>query len=221
MSSAAGVGAQWTFLSDPGRKVQKDLDIAEYTDPDHNPMIPHTAGARARPACLQDLQRLLVLRPADRGGAAPRPARRAAAVPARLGHQQRGAADSVGERRQGEVSIRTEKRRHRCSPNRTKGASRPDGGLGTDTKVLRTIAPDTSILLVAVATRPATAGSPDVCRCATLCGRSTSELHGDAHDDEKTRLRPKKSRGCVIASTIWSVSWRCRPSGLSPSRLKS
>ena len=37
-----GVGAQWTFLSDPGRKVQKDLDIAEYTDPDHDPMIPHT-----------------------------------------------------------------------------------------------------------------------------------------------------------------------------------
>jgi peroxiredoxin len=38
----AGVGARWTFLSDPGRKVQKDLDIAEYTDPTHNPMIPHT-----------------------------------------------------------------------------------------------------------------------------------------------------------------------------------
>lgn len=37
-----GVGAHWTFLSDPGRKVQKDLDIAEYTDPHHNPMIPHT-----------------------------------------------------------------------------------------------------------------------------------------------------------------------------------
>jgi len=36
------VGAHWTFLSDAGRKVQKDLDIAEYTDPDHNPMIPHT-----------------------------------------------------------------------------------------------------------------------------------------------------------------------------------
>ena len=31
-----------TFLSDPGRKVQKDLDIAEYTDPHHSPMIPHT-----------------------------------------------------------------------------------------------------------------------------------------------------------------------------------
>ena len=38
----SGVGAHWTFLSDPARKVQKDLDIAEYTDPTHNPMIPHT-----------------------------------------------------------------------------------------------------------------------------------------------------------------------------------
>jgi hypothetical protein len=36
-----GVGAHWTFLSDPGRKVQKDLDIAEHTDPEHNPIIPH------------------------------------------------------------------------------------------------------------------------------------------------------------------------------------
>ena len=38
----AGVGAHWTFLSDAGRKVQKDLEIAEYTDPTHDPMIPHT-----------------------------------------------------------------------------------------------------------------------------------------------------------------------------------
>ena len=38
----ASVGAQWTFLSDPARKVQKNLDIAEYTDPAHNPMVPHT-----------------------------------------------------------------------------------------------------------------------------------------------------------------------------------
>jgi peroxiredoxin len=37
-----GVDAHWTFLSDAGRTVQKDLDIAEYTDPAHNPMIPHT-----------------------------------------------------------------------------------------------------------------------------------------------------------------------------------
>src|SRR6476660_9183644 len=38
----SGVGAHWPFLSDPERKVQKDLDIAEYTDPGNNPMIPHT-----------------------------------------------------------------------------------------------------------------------------------------------------------------------------------
>jgi peroxiredoxin len=38
----AGVGAHWPFLADPARKVQKDLDIAEYTDPVHNAMIPHT-----------------------------------------------------------------------------------------------------------------------------------------------------------------------------------
>ena len=38
----AAVGAQWTFLSDAGRHVQKDLQIQEYTDPTHDPMIPHT-----------------------------------------------------------------------------------------------------------------------------------------------------------------------------------
>lgn len=38
----ASVGAQWTFLSDPERRIQKDLDIQEYTDPEHNPMIPYT-----------------------------------------------------------------------------------------------------------------------------------------------------------------------------------
>jgi peroxiredoxin len=38
----AQVGAEWTFLSDAGRHVQKDLDIKEYTDPFHDPMIPHT-----------------------------------------------------------------------------------------------------------------------------------------------------------------------------------
>src|SRR3954452_7422773 len=37
-----GVGAHWPFLSDPRRTIQKDLDIAEYTDTQHDPMIPHT-----------------------------------------------------------------------------------------------------------------------------------------------------------------------------------
>ena len=36
------VGAQWPFLSDPDRTVQRDLEIQEYTDPENDPMIPHT-----------------------------------------------------------------------------------------------------------------------------------------------------------------------------------
>ncbi|HEX6507380.1 MAG TPA: redoxin domain-containing protein [Chloroflexota bacterium] len=38
----SSVGAQWTFLSDAGRKVQRDLQIQEYTDPHNDPMIPYT-----------------------------------------------------------------------------------------------------------------------------------------------------------------------------------
>ncbi|KIZ48024.1 alkyl hydroperoxide reductase [Rhodopseudomonas palustris] len=37
----SGVGAHWPFLSDSRRIIQKDLEIAEYTDPRHDPMIPH------------------------------------------------------------------------------------------------------------------------------------------------------------------------------------
>ena len=36
------LGATWPFLSDPERMVQKDLDIKEFTDEPHDPMIPHT-----------------------------------------------------------------------------------------------------------------------------------------------------------------------------------
>lgn len=36
------IGAAWPFLSDPQRIVQKDLEIQEYTDPHHDPMIPYT-----------------------------------------------------------------------------------------------------------------------------------------------------------------------------------
>jgi hypothetical protein len=42
-----GVGADWTFLHDTERKIQKDLDIAEYTDPHNNPMIPRRFGLSA------------------------------------------------------------------------------------------------------------------------------------------------------------------------------
>ena len=36
------LSAEWPFLADPDRTVQRDLDIQEYTDPVHDPMIPHT-----------------------------------------------------------------------------------------------------------------------------------------------------------------------------------
>ncbi len=36
------VGAQFPILSDPDRTVRNDLDIIEYTDPVHDPMVPHT-----------------------------------------------------------------------------------------------------------------------------------------------------------------------------------
>jgi peroxiredoxin len=36
------VGAPFPFLADPERTVRDDLDIVEYTDPVHDPMVPHT-----------------------------------------------------------------------------------------------------------------------------------------------------------------------------------
>jgi len=37
-----GVSADWPFLHDEERVIQRDLDIQEYTDPTNNPMIPYT-----------------------------------------------------------------------------------------------------------------------------------------------------------------------------------
>ena len=36
-----GIGADWVFLHDEQRTVQKTLEIQEFTDPEHDPMIPH------------------------------------------------------------------------------------------------------------------------------------------------------------------------------------
>ena len=71
----ASVGAQWTFLSDPERIVQKDLDIQEYTDPEHDPMIPHTLVLKPGLVIHSDLQRLLVLGPPVGRRPLARPAR--------------------------------------------------------------------------------------------------------------------------------------------------
>jgi hypothetical protein len=42
MNSAQASVPSGRFSRTPGRKLQKDLDIAEYTDSHHDPMIPHT-----------------------------------------------------------------------------------------------------------------------------------------------------------------------------------
>ena len=91
-----GVGAHWTFLSDPGRKVQKDLDIAEYTDPEHNPMIPHVIVLEPGLVYLQHLQRLLVFWPPDHRRASARLARCVEEMPSGLGHHQARTESRLG-----------------------------------------------------------------------------------------------------------------------------
>ena len=85
----------------PGTHVQKDLDIAEYTDPVHNPMIPHTIVLEPGLGHLQDLQRLLVLRPADAGRAPSGPSCRDQEMPAGLGHHNSRTQSGVAGRPQG------------------------------------------------------------------------------------------------------------------------
>jgi peroxiredoxin len=55
-------GATWPFLADPGRQLQRDLDVRELTDPEHDPMVPHTLVLAPGPA----LARRAVARPAGR-----------------------------------------------------------------------------------------------------------------------------------------------------------
>jgi peroxiredoxin len=71
----ASLGAEWTFLSDADRRIQKELDIQEYTDPEHNPMIPHTLV-------------LLVLGAPIGHRSLARPARRDERNPSRLGSER-------------------------------------------------------------------------------------------------------------------------------------
>ena len=61
----ASVGAPWPFLSDPVASSNRDLDIQEYTDPEHDPMIPHTLVLKPGLVVHPRLQRLLVLGPSS------------------------------------------------------------------------------------------------------------------------------------------------------------
>jgi len=94
----ASVGAEWTFLSDAGRKVQKDLDIQEYTDPYHDPMIPHTLVLKPGLVHPQPLQRLLVLGQAICRGSPPRPSRGDTQNSSRLGPERTRPPGGVGRR---------------------------------------------------------------------------------------------------------------------------
>ena len=89
-------GAQWPFLSDPERTVQKDLEIQEYTDPEHDPMIPHTLVLKPGLVIHSDLQRLLVLGTSLVRRSVARPTDRDQRDPPRLGSEQARAARSVG-----------------------------------------------------------------------------------------------------------------------------
>ena len=81
-----GVGAHWTFLSDPGRKVQKDLDIAEYTDRRARSNDPACHRPRTWSRYIQNLQWLLVFWQTDHRRASARLACSVEEVPSGLGH---------------------------------------------------------------------------------------------------------------------------------------
>ena len=99
----SGVGAHWPFLSDTRRVVQKDLDIAEYTDPLHNPMIPHVVVLEPDLVIHKIYNGVLVLWKADHGGLAPGFARGHPKMQAGLGHYSARNETCVAGRPQGIV----------------------------------------------------------------------------------------------------------------------
>jgi len=79
-----GVGAHWTFLSDPVRKVQKEHRRVH--GPRARPDDPACHRPRTWSRYIQDLQRLLVFWPTDRRRASARLARCVEEMPSGLGH---------------------------------------------------------------------------------------------------------------------------------------
>ena len=96
----SGVDAHWPFLSDPGRMVQKDLDIAEYTDPLHNPMIPHVIVLEPR-LVIYKIYNGYWFWTAHYGRSAAGPARSYQEMPAGLGHHDAPNESGVGGRAEG------------------------------------------------------------------------------------------------------------------------
>jgi hypothetical protein len=57
LSYPDGGWAEWPFPADPGRIVQRDLDIAEYTGPGHNQIVPHRSCASPARSCTRSTTR--------------------------------------------------------------------------------------------------------------------------------------------------------------------
>ena len=114
----SGIGAHWPFLSDPRRIVQKDLDIAEYTDPVQQSDDSARDRAGARPCHSQDLQWLLVLRTAHRRRTPPGPACCQPGNAGRTGTSQRPNLKLRGNRAARSCSIRTARPTLKLSANR-------------------------------------------------------------------------------------------------------
>jgi peroxiredoxin len=95
----SGVGAHWTFLSDPARKVSKGSRYCRI----HGPRARSDDPARYRPRTwsrhIQDLQRLLVFWPPDGRRAPAGPTSRYEEMPPGLGHRQARTESRLGARR--------------------------------------------------------------------------------------------------------------------------
>ena len=97
----SGVGSHWPFLSDAGRIVQKDLDIAEYTDSAHNPMIPHVIVLEPGLVVYKIYNGYWFWGSAHDGRSSPGPACRHQEMPSGLGHHDARTQSGVTARPQG------------------------------------------------------------------------------------------------------------------------
>ena len=122
MSIAPESARTGRFSPIAGRKVQKDLDIAEYTDPTHNPMIPHVIVLEPGLVIYKIYNGYWFFGRPTVGGSPPGPARRHQEVPAGLGHHNAGAQSGVASKAARNCFIRTAKRTSRRSVSRIRSS---------------------------------------------------------------------------------------------------
>ena len=191
----ASVGAQWTFLSDPGRTIQKDLDIQEYTDPEHDPMIPHTLVLKpglvihsiyngywfwGRPS-VDDLWRDL----------------RAASArdPARLGPQHAGPARGLGRRRPVAIPRMGQAASHLTAARRRPGRSAviPLPATSCWPPSTSYVAPVSAVLVIRWTASAATSAGPTtrpIGSVARSCSRRASSSSPSSDADSGVSTKP-------------------------------